>query len=75
MIGGLRHPAGAFIGATAFVLLETFAVDLIDRDRFNTLIGLVLLAIVMLAPNGLQGVGAGLASRLRPTAGHPKTTT
>ncbi|PJE38717.1 branched-chain amino acid ABC transporter permease [Pseudooceanicola lipolyticus] len=75
VIGGLRHPAGAFIGAIAFVLLETFAVDLIDRDRFNTLIGLVLLAIVMLAPHGLQGLAAGLVSRLRPGPATAKTTT
>ncbi|EAQ02049.1 ABC transporter ATP-binding protein [Pseudooceanicola batsensis HTCC2597] len=74
VIGGLRHPAGAFIGAIAFVLLETFAVDLIDRDRFNTLIGLVLLAIVMLAPNGLQGMAAALVARLRPRAATPKTS-
>jgi branched-chain amino acid transport system permease protein len=54
VIGGLRYPTGAFVGAVVFVLLDTFAVDLIDRERFNTLIGLVLLAIVIVAPNGIQ---------------------
>ena len=53
VIGGLRHPTGAFVGAMVFVLLDVFAIDLIDRERFNLLIGLVLLAIVMAAPNGL----------------------
>ncbi len=53
VIGGLRHPVGAFVGAIVFVLLDIFAIDLIDRERFNLLIGLVLLAIVMAAPNGL----------------------
>ncbi len=64
VIGGLKHPAGAFIGALAFVLLDTFAVDFIDRERFNTLIGLVLLAIVMGAPNGLHGLAHAWLSRL-----------
>lgn len=56
VIGGLRHPAGAFIGALVFVLLETFAGDLIDRERFNTLIGAVLLLIIIVAPNGLHAL-------------------
>ncbi|WP_417241033.1 branched-chain amino acid ABC transporter permease [Celeribacter halophilus] len=73
VIGGLRHPAGAFVGATTFVLLDTFAVDLIDRERFNTLIGIVLLAIVMLAPNGLHGIWQNVNDRLCSGAGRPDT--
>lgn len=65
VIGGLKHPIGAFIGAFVFVLLDTFAVDLIDRERFNTLIGAVLLIIVLIAPNGLHGLGEDLLARLR----------
>jgi branched-chain amino acid transport system permease protein len=38
------------------VLLENFAIDLIDRERFNTLIGLVFLAIVFFSPDGLLGL-------------------
>ena len=49
-----------------FVLLDTFAVDLIDRERFNTLIGAVLLLIVMVAPNGLQQLAQDGIARLRP---------
>ncbi len=56
VIGGLRHPSGAFIGAVAFVLLDTFAIDFVDRERFNTLIGVTLLIIVLLAPRGLRGL-------------------
>lgn len=74
VIGGLRHPAGAFVGAITFVLLDTFAVDLIDRERFNTLIGIVLLAIVMLAPNGLHGIWQTFNDRLRSGADRPDTT-
>ncbi|MCX8508619.1 MAG: branched-chain amino acid ABC transporter permease, partial [Rhodobacteraceae bacterium] len=66
VIGGLKNPIGAFIGALAFVLLDTFAVDFIDRERFNTLIGLVLLAIIMGAPDGLHGLAKRGLSRLLP---------
>ena len=38
-LGGLRHPIGAFLGAIVFVLLQTFAIDMIDRERFNLVIG------------------------------------
>lgn len=60
VIGGLGHPIGAFIGALIFVVFDTFAADLYDRDRFNTLIGLVFLAIVLVSPDGMVGVGARL---------------
>lgn len=65
VIGGLRHPSGAFIGAIVYVLLDTFAVDFIDRERFNTLIGAVLLLIVIAAPNGLQQLVMDGIARLR----------
>lgn len=68
VIGGLKHPSGAFIGALTFVLLDTFAVDFIDRERFNTLIGLVLLAIIMKAPDGLHGLAKSWFSRLTKQA-------
>lgn len=55
VIGGLGHPIGAFIGALIFTLLDNFAVDLIDRDRYNTLIGTVFLAIVLFSPDGVIG--------------------
>jgi branched-chain amino acid transport system permease protein len=62
VVGGLRHPLGPFLGAIVFVLMENFAIDLIDRERFNTVIGLVFLAIVFFSPDGLLG----LWERLRP---------
>lgn len=62
VIGGLVHPAGAYLGALVFVLVDTFAIDLVDRDRFNTVIGLVFLLIVLASPDGLIGLlRAGLA--------------
>ncbi|HEY6513565.1 MAG TPA: branched-chain amino acid ABC transporter permease, partial [Burkholderiaceae bacterium] len=60
VLGGMRHPIGAFLGAVAFVLLQTFAIDLIDRERFNLVIGGVFLAIVLFSPDGLLGLWAKL---------------
>lgn len=56
VVGGLRHPVGPFLGAIMFVLLENFAIDLIDRERFNTVIGIVFLVIVLFSPDGLLGL-------------------
>jgi branched-chain amino acid transport system permease protein len=61
VIGGLRHPVGAFAGALIFTLVDTFSATIYDRDRFNTLIGLVFLLIVLASPDGV----VGLAARLR----------
>jgi branched-chain amino acid transport system permease protein len=64
VLGGMKHPIGAFIGAVVFVLLQTFAIDLIDRERFNLVIGVVFLLIVLFSPDGLLGLWAKLRSRL-----------
>jgi branched-chain amino acid transport system permease protein len=56
VVGGLRRPIGAFVGAVLFILLQNFAIDLIARERFNLLIGLVFLAIVLFSPDGLLGL-------------------
>lgn len=61
VIGGLGHPVGAFIGAVIFTLIDTFAATIYDRDRFNTLIGLVFLGIVVASPDGVLGLGKRLA--------------
>ena len=69
VLGGMGHPIGAFLGAVAFVLLQTFAIDLIDRERFNLVIGGVFLAIVLFSPDGLLGLWAKLRSRFGPNQG------
>jgi branched-chain amino acid transport system permease protein len=56
VIGGMRHPQGALWGALIFVLIQNFAVDLFSRDRFNSLIGLTFLTIVLCSPDGLVGL-------------------
>lgn len=56
VIGGMRRPIGPFIGALVFVLIGNFAIDLIDRERFNMLIGFCFLVIVLFSPDGLLGL-------------------
>lgn len=65
VIGGLGHPVGAFIGAFIFVLFDTFAATIYDRERFNTLIGLVFLVIVIISPDGAFGLAKRLAGLVR----------
>jgi branched-chain amino acid transport system permease protein len=66
ILGGIKHPIGAFIGALIFVLLQTFAIDVVSRERFNLVIGVVFLAIVLFSPDGLMGLWAKLRARLQP---------
>jgi branched-chain amino acid transport system permease protein len=56
VIGGIRHPIGPFIGSLVVILMQTFAIDLVGAERFNTLIGLVFLLIVFVSPDGLLGL-------------------
>jgi len=66
VLGGMRHPAGAFLGALLFVLLQNFAIDLVDRERFNLVIGGVFLLVLMVSPDGLVGVWRRLRGPARP---------
>ena len=56
VIGGVRHPIGPFLGAALYVLIKTFAIDLVGADRFNTLIGAIFLIIVFVSPDGILGL-------------------
>jgi branched-chain amino acid transport system permease protein len=71
VIGGLRRIEGAFVGAFAFVVIndrlaETdFSVAGFKLGTFNSLIGLIFLAIVLLSPDGLLGLWERGTSYLR----------
>jgi len=67
VLGGMKHPIGAFIGAIVYVLLQNFAIDLFVRERFNLVIGAGFLAIVLFSPDGLLGLWAKLRSSLVKT--------
>ena len=61
VVGGMGHPIGAFIGAFLYVLLKTYAVDVLitlglSGDRFQLLIGLGFLVVVYWSEDGLIGV-------------------
>ncbi|WP_136660698.1 branched-chain amino acid ABC transporter permease [Nitratireductor sp. XY-223] len=61
VIGGMRRPVGAFIGAFIYVLFKTFALDVLvalglSGERFQLLIGLGFLLIVFFSPDGLLGL-------------------
>lgn len=66
VLGGLRHPIGAFLGAALFVLLQNFAIDFVDRERFNLVIGAVFLAVILFSPDGLLGLWERLRVLARP---------
>jgi branched-chain amino acid transport system permease protein len=70
VIGGLGHPIGPFVGAFIFVLLRTFALDLLvavglDGRRFQIIIGLGFLLIVLFSPDGVVGLWRRWAARVR----------
>jgi branched-chain amino acid transport system permease protein len=61
VVGGLSRPIGPFVGALVYVLLRTFSLDLLeavglDGKRFQLLIGLGFLLIVLFSPGGLVGI-------------------
>ncbi len=72
VLGGMKHPIGAFVGAIVFVLIQNFAIDLVARERFNLLIGGVFLSIVLFSPDGLLGLWKALRARLSNQFTHPR---
>lgn len=69
VLGGIGHPLGAYLGAFVFTVVNNFAVETIVRDRFNTLIGLVFLLVVLFSPDGLAGAWSRLSLVVRLLAG------
>lgn len=63
VIGGISHLEGAWLGAFVYMAANTYLRDLplVDRigiteDRFNTVIGALVLLIMVLSPEGLTGI-------------------
>ena len=81
VIGGLVRIEGAWVGAFAFILMQNYIssnthVPLLGfggtlfGGSFNTLIGIIFLAIVVVSPDGLMGLwGRIFETRRRPNAG------
>jgi branched-chain amino acid transport system permease protein len=62
VIGGLYRLQGAWVGALVFVLLDNYSREwtpevgsVLGPERFNTLLGLIFLTIVLVSPGGLVG--------------------
>ena len=76
VIGGLSRIEGAFLGAFAFTLIENkvregefldFLVPVPGLGgTFNTVVGFIFLAIVVVSPDGLMGIWERLWSFRRP---------
>jgi branched-chain amino acid transport system permease protein len=85
VIGGLYRLEGAWIGALAYALIDNYSREwvpevgnVLGSARFNTIIGLVFLIIVLLSPGGLVGIWEDVRDRLggrRRGGGTPTTTT
>jgi branched-chain amino acid transport system permease protein len=85
VIGGLYRLEGAWIGALAYALIDNYSREwvpdvgnILGPARFNTIIGLVFLIIVLVSPGGLVGIWEDIRDRLRGRrrgGGTPTTTT
>jgi branched-chain amino acid transport system permease protein len=86
VIGGLYRLEGAWIGALAYALIDNYSREwvpdvgnILGPARFNTIIGLVFLIIVLLSPGGLVGIWEDVRDRIggrrRGGGGTPTTTT
>jgi branched-chain amino acid transport system permease protein len=59
VIGGLRRVEGAWLGAFAFIVINNYVRNVslpFFGGSFNTIIGLIFLAIVIVSPDGLMGL-------------------
>jgi branched-chain amino acid transport system permease protein len=63
VIGGLRRIEGAWLGAIAFLIISNEVTNRIPASglpviggTFNTVIGFIFLAIVIVSPDGLMGI-------------------
>jgi branched-chain amino acid transport system permease protein len=68
VIGSLYRLEGAWVGAFAFVLINNYTHDVnvpVVGGSFNTVIGAIFLAIVLLSPSGLLGIWEWLNRQAR----------
>jgi branched-chain amino acid transport system permease protein len=82
VIGGLYRLEGAWVGGLAYMLIDNYSREwvpdvgnVLGPARFNTVIGVVFLIIVLVSPGGLVGIYEQLRDRLRGGGGTPRSTT
>ena len=73
VIGGLRRIEGAWIGALAFLAINIPSSGLpVIGGTFNTVIGFIFLAIVIVSPDGLMGLWDRMWDAARRRGGPPR---
>jgi len=89
VIGGIIHLEGAWLGAFVFVGANIYLRDIpllgdiggvigeriLAEERFNTVIGIVLLTIMLVSPDGIAGIIARTRERLRNRSRTNSTST
>jgi branched-chain amino acid transport system permease protein len=76
VIGGLYRLEGAWIGALVFAAIDNYSRvwmpnvgDWLGPDRFETVIGVIFLVIVLASPGGLVGIWESVWARRKRRAG------
>jgi len=85
VIGGLYRLEGAWVGALTYALIDNYSReytpsigDVLGPGRFNTVIGVIFLVIVLASPGGLVGLWENVKERLgrgRGERGSPQSGT
>jgi len=80
VVGGLYRLEGAWVGALTYALLDNYSREytptvgnVLGPERFNTLIGVVFLIIVIVSPGGLVGLWERGRERVRRRGPPPGT--
>jgi branched-chain amino acid transport system permease protein len=78
VIGGLARIEGAWLGAFAFIVISNEVTNRIPSEglpviggTFNTVVGFIFLAIVIVSPDGLMGIWERVWSAARRGGGPP----
>jgi branched-chain amino acid transport system permease protein len=77
VIGGLYRLEGAWLGALTYALIDNYSRqwvpevgNVLGPARFNTLIGVLFLVIVLASPGGIIGISERVAAKLRRPRRH-----
>ena len=68
ILGGVGHVAGALTGTFVYEAVRTYAAAFV-ADSWQLILGAVLLAIILKAPNGITGLVEGMVARRRAGQG------
>jgi branched-chain amino acid transport system permease protein len=81
VIGGLYRLEGAWVGALTYALIDNYSREWVPEvgnvlgpARFNTLIGVLFLIIVLASPGGIIGISERVGSKLRRPRPHGNAT-